>query len=585
LPAPLDTSAYKPLKATRLQTLAESKKGHDYAPYQMQFLKWYEIPGDRQIAWIQDTGISAVEAPRNELYIQEIIDRLLGCWPGPRPPIHAIISSSGTYRAHAYGSGVIEFSAPLIASLGSTDALAFTIAHEIGHILAEDEARRNNLSDTIQKIVDSVGSAVTVAREARFEHAGNTVGFRMRPRFGSANVLTASYGVDALTLDLVTPNFEAQQEFDADAFALDMMVCAHFNPQAGSTAAIMTLSKGEALNTTHLERVAAISGKLIADVEAPVKSGDAVSQLKNQAVQVATTATMKAALKAASQIVDKRKSPEARAKALQKYADRTYGGLPIIAMAEEDPNIASVLKDQDWTTLVANARLVGETMEQVDQAGFDGLEALADAGSSNASSGTAEGSSASTTAAKADAEARAKLAPLRAKLTPDSRISEGYHLAGVLAEAADDKPSMQRYWQEGVKSRWASREMIEHLAESYVEAGQPANAATVLAIGRARVGDLPSFLPIDLLISAQANHAADAEVIAAHCLSKGGSKLYVECVAPLGYDPACSPRTPEGKKAFDVAKMGVSVKRFSALPELLDPQTGKASGRYLQCLS
>ncbi len=165
--------------------------------------------------------------------------------------------------------------------------------------------------------------------------------------------------------------------------------------------------------------------------------------------------------------------------------------------------MSSVLKDPDWVSVVANARVVGDAMEQIDQAGYDGLEALTNAGGPASAGGAAPAASASATAAKADAEARAKLIPLRAKLTPDARVPEGYHIAGVLAEAADDKPSMRNYWGDGIKSRWASREMIEHLAAYYVEVGDVTTAATTLAVGRSRMGDLPSFLPVDLMIAAQ----------------------------------------------------------------------------------
>ncbi len=336
LPTPLDTSVYKPLKPTRLQTLADAKKGHDYGPFQMQFLRPYEISGDRQVAWIEDVGIAAVEAPRDELYIREVTDRLLGCWTGPRsahPRDHQ--QSAGICRArlrlrrHRIFRAVCSTAWVRPTRLRSRSPTKWVISSR------RTRLGRSNFAGNLEKIVDVVASTTTLARrEARFQHSGNTVTLGMRPEFGSSNVLAASYGLNALAQDLITPNFEAQQEFDADAFALDLMVCAHFNPQAGATAAMITLSKGEALATTHLERAAAFAGKVIADEVAPVKSGDQFSQLKHQAAQLAITTTMRAALKAASEVVDRRKSPEARAKALQKYADKTYGGLPIIEAPE-----------------------------------------------------------------------------------------------------------------------------------------------------------------------------------------------------------------------------------------------------------
>ena len=67
---------------------------------------------------------------------------------------------------------------------------------------------------------------------------------------------------------------------------------------------------------------------------------------------------------------------------------------------------------------------------------------------------------------------------------------------------------------------------------------------------------------------------AQAETLAARCLSEGGEALYTACRARLGYDAACAAKTPEGKMAFAAATTGKGLKDATNLAQQLDRKGG-----------
>jgi beta-barrel assembly-enhancing protease len=141
--------------------------------------------------------------PDNEIssYLNEITNRLLKNYPQYFGRINVYLSKSIEANAFCLAEGSIFINIGLIQKLDNIDQLAFILAHEMAHYI-----KSHAINDT-KRLSD-------VVKSETFENNSDKNSFRKL-------------------------KFSRESEFDADGFALQMIIQAGFNPERG----ILSLNK------------------------------------------------------------------------------------------------------------------------------------------------------------------------------------------------------------------------------------------------------------------------------------------------------------------------------------------------------
>jgi Zn-dependent protease with chaperone function len=160
--------------------------------------KEIEIGREAYDYWLRSGSLSA-----NEAYVrrvQRVLDQLAAALPAKPYPFHAIVIIDRSFNARCYPGGYMLVHEGLLARLEQDEALAFILAHEMGHAVKRHWARtvRREQSDAV---VDILGAILT---------KGNYV----RP--------DRTYQYNA---------YSRTQEYESDAFGVELYLRAGYDPK------------------------------------------------------------------------------------------------------------------------------------------------------------------------------------------------------------------------------------------------------------------------------------------------------------------------------------------------------------------
>jgi predicted Zn-dependent protease len=125
---------------------------------------------------------------------RDVLDRLAARWPENPYTFRVFAVDAPEPNAFALPGGAIALTTGLLEQVDSENELAFVLAHELGHFAARDHLRGLGRGLTLGLLLQAIGG------------------------FG------ASDAVPSLASDLASRGFARDQERDADAFALDLVV-------------------------------------------------------------------------------------------------------------------------------------------------------------------------------------------------------------------------------------------------------------------------------------------------------------------------------------------------------------------------
>lgn len=186
-------------------------------------------------------GENILTARSLERYAQDIVDRLYAAYTGPKPnvPIQVKIVADPLGGARAGFDGVIYVGTGLFELSGSEDEVAFILAHELAHVIAEDfklDAFTQGTEQGADRLA-LMGTAGAAVANVRFKtDANNNVqSYKASQTAETKAARTAAMGYLAaseIAGTLVGPRYKRPQENRADKIAIDLMIRAGYNHMA-----------------------------------------------------------------------------------------------------------------------------------------------------------------------------------------------------------------------------------------------------------------------------------------------------------------------------------------------------------------
>ncbi|WP_374133214.1 M48 family metalloprotease [Sphingomonas sp. 28-62-20] len=564
LPLP-PTAEFQPTpvdgKTIELAALIKSHKSHDYVPEQMKVLSRYDIPANKREAYANDKDFSGMDAPRMERYMTKVANRLLDCWKGNRPPILIMVTSDSDSSAFAFDSGVIRLSAGFLDSIQNTDELAFALAHEIAHILAEHEARRNAFSTTIEKAVGIMTSAAIIGKELKFSNTANGMDVGFRSEFGSTDILLSGYSARSLAADVLIPFRKTKQEYQADRLAYDLVICAKFDESAAPNT-LTQLGDAEIPDLRGMILAAKLGSDFVANqIVKPKDDDDIGSQLLQLGAKVGLQSLFGAGVDAMAKKIKRDMGGAKRGAKLAEYVTKAYKKSDTISDPKPDKSYHQLKQDPYWQSMMSIVKVVSPIHNRLKSASLE----------------KSPGNPVTIT-------------PVDfaqwSTLPTDPRIPLSYMIVGTANMANGQNLAAARALEAGSRSHWGFRHLLIDSGRIHYANNDMVGLTKAIERGRERLGNIPEILPLDLRLANLKQQPIEVEKIAAQCLIKGGDELYKSCVEPLNYDPACAPKTPEGKKELESATSGRQMGNLFNLPGMIDARasTETDSKPLLSCL-
>ncbi|MFD2403867.1 M48 family metalloprotease [Novosphingobium soli] len=554
LPAEVSDPAV-PRAQTDLAKLTRTLSTHDFASEQDKALARYDLPPDKRYSYAIDHNLWVTEASRFERYVGLISNRLLTCWKGSVPPIRIVIDGHAEPMAFAHDSGVIRLSVGLLNEAENTDALAFTVAHEIAHVLYEHQAKRSRLKSTIERGFGALSSLIIIGRELQIESGSNKLDIRFRSEFGSTGLLLSGYSIQSLSNDAIVPFRRAGQEFEADRLAYDLVNCAKFSA-SGADAAVLLLGKAEQPDLRALAFAARLGAAYLTSQVVKTKDDDDLgSKLMALAAGWAINQTLDGVVKTLAAELAKAMGGEKRAAKLADYVKKSYAARAD-AMPLADTRLSELRQDPYWISLVQSAKRASAIDEQARSALL-----TVPVGQPLPDLSAAQTFSAGTIV--------------------DPRLPVSYAQYSGSRYAAGDFATQRQALKAGSRLKWGYRDLLIDAGKADYAARDVAALQATLGVGRERLGNVPELLPLDVRVALLRDDAEGAEKLAATCLEKGGDGLYAQCALPMGYDPACNPRTEGGKARLQQAVAARSTGKLLDLPALIN--LAQQSSPFLRC--
>lgn len=498
-------------------------------------LKAYsEFSGDRRSAYVVSNNLPVVDSPQMRSMLDGAATRLLENWPGARPRVSFHILADSVPDARAYGSGVIVLSTGLLDKIPDQNALAFILAHELAHILADHEGKRQKLVDTA-KTVSEVTTSALVYKDALRGSSFQNNQLQLKSHSSTVDLLVMSYATDALATDVLAPVVGRGQEYDADKIAVDLLVMAGFAPDA-CYSAIDLLLKSENKPHQRIDRMRALlTALMMSKVVDDSKQGQ--EKQLNQVLAVGAGLLTGAATKVVDLFAGGEADPDERREKFQAYRKAAYNDAFPPAMPDRVLALKTALQQgknaPGWSTLVAAAEKASAARSLMKDVGAAKANNLA----------------------QPDKPLPVPTLPASATVPADVRVPLTMELRGDLAQVLENKAVAIREWQGATRSSWASKSLYQKLGRAYLEVQNRQQLAAVISMGKARSGDPRDFLDLEVGAARLNNNMVLAEKLTARCLREGGVDLYTRCALIIGYDAACSPRTEEGKPVLAAARL------------------------------
>ncbi|MEM1038559.1 MAG: M48 family metalloprotease [Pseudomonadota bacterium] len=192
---------------------------------------------------LESSSISTI-AVRNEpmeRYMRSVTDRLLAHWDGYRPKrIGLFLSAENEFNAKATSRDDILFSIHAMNTLKTEDQFAALLAHELAHVLYQHLRDEKGVREAIY-VAQMAGAGFVMAKAAsRMERrrVGSKVEFytteagKKKNGADAVNAVAAVIGASVVLSDIGLSMYNRRQEFIADAFAVELLHRAGYDPSA-----------------------------------------------------------------------------------------------------------------------------------------------------------------------------------------------------------------------------------------------------------------------------------------------------------------------------------------------------------------
>ncbi|WP_432452891.1 MULTISPECIES: M48 family metalloprotease [unclassified Agarivorans] len=196
--------------------------------------------------------------PYAELYLNEILEKLLAQWDQPlEKKVNIVISADRNYSALATQDTIVVTQG-VLADVESEDELAFIIAHELSHILLKHQ----NSNEYFEKQSALVSKATNVAMAAAtikdLDSSKTANGYKIVARNSreSQEMVEKSYrigvSINRLSRDVISSSMSRTDEDEADLLGIDLLVKAGYSPRAYKDT-MERLESSLVFNKTQLE--------------------------------------------------------------------------------------------------------------------------------------------------------------------------------------------------------------------------------------------------------------------------------------------------------------------------------------------
>ena len=216
----------------------DSNSGPVLKAYEPTGYDYMQILPERQrsLGIFRSRGYGLVGEPALNAYVNRVLQRLLEHAPEKPIPAQAYVVADRTFGADAAPDGALFVNLGMVRDLESEDELAFTLAHELSHVIL-----RHHGSDWY---VHAERRAL-VGMKLAGELVGQVQQLAGTSLPGSRDLQTAIL-IGTLVYEFsdiaVAPFFTREEEDQADIFGLDLMIAAGYN----MTAATKVLEKIDA---------------------------------------------------------------------------------------------------------------------------------------------------------------------------------------------------------------------------------------------------------------------------------------------------------------------------------------------------
>ncbi len=531
-------------------------------------------------------GTNFANAAAAQALCQQILDRLLEGWKGPRPQLQVVIQAEPYYHGEARPSGLMVISLGTFNAdkgVTSEDELALLIAHELSHVLLghlDDAQTMQNVTHLLELLAQGF---LTYSDASKSHMVGKQLQIEGDPRLYRRGLL-ASLATDSLLQDLLAPSFGRGKELEADRLGIDLARRAGYYVGEAEMRSFVghhtadqaqTSRRMAALGTVLDALVSEASGRIAAKVGGKSAMQDQLSKLFTLLGEKA----VKAVVKHVAELSKRHPDPEERMAFLASYLKTNYPGVALGPTGKLMPHrvagVEAIGKNASVQALVSHVQNAEEVEDNLLDTLSDQSGAQTDttAAAMLKKAGFASTTIATTTASTGSKKKKGAVAPKPAP-TPgfaDDNAAYTWHMQGVLwRQGGDDNRAIQS-WRNGLRSSLASVELGRELGRNPYVRGDAAMLDVIIAHYRTMLGTDDPVLDLQVAAAMARGDVATAEVTAARCVTFDNGSLYQSCVGFLGYDPLLKetpPKTPEGAKAFIGKSFAKTIQVWSSLTSL-----------------
>lgn len=168
--------------------------------------------------------------PEVETQFQKVLLRYSQAWPYAKPPKlpRVLFRATDGYEAYSLADGTIVMSLGLVESAESDSELLFVLAHEYGHVLMGHHAAINEGGGGGMKALfgtlGTIYTATTLVSQLRNNNGNLGLADRGKVESAAKRASVLSEALSFAVDDLWAPNYSRNQEYEADAIAMDLLI-------------------------------------------------------------------------------------------------------------------------------------------------------------------------------------------------------------------------------------------------------------------------------------------------------------------------------------------------------------------------
>lgn len=310
--------------------------------------------------------------PQTEAALQHMLQAIRAQWPYRDPgPVRFKILASDAYAPSAGADGTITVPLGFLTRAGSDDEIAWVLGHEYMHIALghfANEQDRGTTRRLFTGLIDTVQLGTQLA-QTRIDNDGGNLNFREEadPKMSRLEARAWSLSRDLqVGLGLLDQNLEREQEDEADAGALDMLLRAGYADEGYAAALNRIQANEEALAKSAnraedlMDRVLTGSQETGLLVRSDAGLGDVLGSLRDDVLANIQTVAAEELIASASR---QHRPADKRRRGLSKYQERAHGDLPV-RMAGEPEWLNNVRQLEEF----ADARTTVEALRAAEEA-------------------------------------------------------------------------------------------------------------------------------------------------------------------------------------------------------------------------